>query len=71
MGQIKQDRRAYFKKTGMGFDDLTIIWMGTIPWPDLRDSADMRTNNRLQYWDDLINKEIEAKNFPLLTGGGK
>ncbi|KAG0041293.1 hypothetical protein BGZ83_002039 [Gryganskiella cystojenkinii] len=70
LGQMKKDRRAYFKKTGFGFDDLTILWMGSIPWPDIRTSADMRTNIRIQYWDDLINSEIDAINEKYKDMGG-
>ncbi|KAG0041098.1 hypothetical protein BGZ83_002361 [Gryganskiella cystojenkinii] len=70
LAHVRQERQAYFKRTGFGYDDLKIFWMGGIPWPDTREESDMRTNTRLQYWDDLVNAEIGAINEHYRDQGG-
>ena len=44
--------------------------MGMVAWPDIRTTPDMRTNIRLQYWDDLINVEIDKINEHYKDQGG-
>ncbi|KAG0289509.1 hypothetical protein BGZ98_003804 [Dissophora globulifera] len=70
LAEIRDQRRQYFKKTGFGYGDLSVLWMGTIPWPDTRLTPDMRTNTRLQYWDDLVNAEIGRINDHYRDQGG-
>ncbi|KAG0048564.1 hypothetical protein BGZ83_006472 [Gryganskiella cystojenkinii] len=71
LAQIKQDRRAFFKKTGLGFDDLNILWVGQTPSGDIiNNNPDMRSNPRLQYWDDLISQEIAVINDKYKEMGG-
>ncbi|KAG0004906.1 hypothetical protein BGZ79_007694 [Entomortierella chlamydospora] len=70
LAEIRQKRRERYKKTGEGFSDFRVIWMGQVPWPDTRLTPDMRTNPRLKYWDFLINEEIDRINEHYKEQGG-
>ncbi|KAG0042109.1 hypothetical protein BGZ83_000885 [Gryganskiella cystojenkinii] len=72
LAKIRAQRQDYFKETGLGYKDLSIIWMGNIPWPDMPRSwsADMRSNTRFQYWDDLTMLEIAKINEHYKDRGG-
>ena len=69
LAEVRHRRRKLFKETGYGYPDLIIIWVGSVPWPD-KYMPDMRTNTRLQYWDDLANTEIEKINRHYQDEGG-
>lgn len=69
LAEVRHLRKKLFKETGYGYPDLTIVWMGSAPWPD-KNLVDMRTNTRLQYWDDLVNAEIEKINRHYENEGG-
>ncbi|KAF9357612.1 hypothetical protein BGX26_003403 [Mortierella sp. AD094] len=70
LAKIREKRREHYKKTGEGFSDFRIIWMGQVPWPDTRPTPDMRTNPRLKYWDFMINEEIDRINEHYKEQGG-
>ncbi|GJJ75186.1 hypothetical protein EMPS_07544 [Entomortierella parvispora] len=70
LAEVRYQHQQYYKKTVFGYDDLILLWMGNVPWPDQRLTPDMRTNNCLQYWEDMLNAEIEKINEHYKEQGG-
>ncbi|KAG0056803.1 hypothetical protein BGZ83_003421 [Gryganskiella cystojenkinii] len=70
LASLRDQRRKRFQQSGFGHKDLSIIWMSQTPWPDMRPEPDMRSNSRLQYWDDLTNLEIAEVNNHYQDQGG-
>ncbi|KAG0039481.1 hypothetical protein BGZ83_002794, partial [Gryganskiella cystojenkinii] len=70
LASLRDQRRKRFQQTGFGHKDLSIIWMSQTPWPDTRPDPDMRSNPRLQYWDDLTNLLIADVNNHYQDQGG-
>ncbi|KAF9083277.1 hypothetical protein BGX27_004197, partial [Mortierella sp. AM989] len=70
LAKARHMRQEHYKKTGEGFSDLRIIWLGQVPWPDTRKEPDMRTNSRLRYWEILTNDEIRKVNEYYSNQGG-
>ncbi|KAF9083231.1 hypothetical protein BGX27_004219, partial [Mortierella sp. AM989] len=70
LAKARHMRQEHYKKTGEGFSDLRIIWLGQVPWPDTKKERDMRTNSRLRYWETLTNDEIRKVNEFYSNQGG-
>ncbi|KAF9415765.1 hypothetical protein BGZ76_004746, partial [Entomortierella beljakovae] len=70
LAAVRFKRQEHYKKTGEGFSDLRIVWLGQVPWTDTWHNPDMRTNPRLKLWDILVDEEIQKVNDQYKDQGG-